>query len=295
MSPPSISVYESKRTLRTQLTNTDQHLRTKVSSSSNGQSGCKDKVLGPNHHLTNLTWSGRNYYIVSASSSFSYLRTSIDLFKAINVRVTSDELDILHENKTNRVHVTGNDRTDYLGVVGVYHQLHCLNNIRQLLSWDYYGPKVGDRKHGEGFAEEHTSKFTSFQMCRTPTKSIQLTVLMPSAKLWCATLTRLCIHRNGNGSLELVDLASMWRQHICPHVCNGTAWTLGRARESWYLASTSFFPIMQLSELSVWVEMMVDEFHSFVMNMKFQSCSTLHVPQSSRRCKCAGKSLFFFK
>ncbi|KAI0517032.1 hypothetical protein F5B22DRAFT_144064 [Xylaria bambusicola] len=58
-----------------------------------------------------------------------------DLMFGLNVRVTTDEVESLGFNRTNRLRVNGGD---YFGVVGVYHQIHCLNSIRMMLHWDYY-------------------------------------------------------------------------------------------------------------------------------------------------------------
>ncbi|KAI9644491.1 hypothetical protein NHQ30_006512 [Ciborinia camelliae] len=79
-----------------------------------------------------------------------------ELLVSLNIRVTSEELSLLSENKTNLVRVTGGDHgKNYVGVIGVYHHIHCLNNIRRLLSWDYYGPRIAHQKHKEGFSKEH--------------------------------------------------------------------------------------------------------------------------------------------
>ncbi|KAI0383344.1 hypothetical protein F5Y04DRAFT_287487 [Hypomontagnella monticulosa] len=79
-----------------------------------------------------------------------------DLLYALNVRISNNELSLLNVNQTNRVQVTGGSDDDYVGVLGVYHHLHCLNNIRRLLRWDYYGPKLTGEKHMEGFSPEHS-------------------------------------------------------------------------------------------------------------------------------------------
>ncbi|KAI5861117.1 hypothetical protein GGS23DRAFT_606346 [Durotheca rogersii] len=79
-----------------------------------------------------------------------------DLLYPLNVRIRKDELSLLKENTTNRVQITGGNGDDYVGVIGVYHHLHCLNNIRRLLSWDYYGPSMAGEKHIEGFSVEHS-------------------------------------------------------------------------------------------------------------------------------------------
>ncbi|KAI0468728.1 hypothetical protein F4859DRAFT_201021 [Xylaria cf. heliscus] len=86
----------------------------------------------------------------------------MDLLHALNVRITNDEMDLLHENKSNRVQVTGGNRQsdrheyDYVGVLGVYHHLHCLNNLRRRIHWDYYGPRMAGLKHLEGLSKEHS-------------------------------------------------------------------------------------------------------------------------------------------
>ncbi|KAI1147054.1 hypothetical protein F4825DRAFT_167328 [Nemania diffusa] len=82
-----------------------------------------------------------------------------DFLLALNIRITNDEMTMLKENKTNRVQVTGGDPEkdfDYVGVLGVYHHLHCLNNIRRMIHQDYYGPRMAGAKHLEGFSKEHS-------------------------------------------------------------------------------------------------------------------------------------------
>ncbi|KAI0428593.1 hypothetical protein F5Y09DRAFT_343505 [Xylaria sp. FL1042] len=82
-----------------------------------------------------------------------------DLLHALNIRITNDEMSFLKENKSNRVQVTGGNQKngyDYVGVLGVYHHLHCLNNLRRVIHWDYYGPKMSGLKHPEGFSKEHS-------------------------------------------------------------------------------------------------------------------------------------------
>ncbi|KUI69123.1 hypothetical protein VM1G_04712 [Cytospora mali] len=54
-----------------------------------------------------------------------------------NLRVTRDELEWLGENLTDLVQVDGGD---YAAITGVIHHLHCLNSIRKVVHWDYYGP-----------------------------------------------------------------------------------------------------------------------------------------------------------
>lgn len=51
--------------------------------------------------------------------------------------MTRDELSRLGENLTDLIQVDGGD---YAAITGVIHHLHCLNNIRKVIHWDYYGP-----------------------------------------------------------------------------------------------------------------------------------------------------------
>ncbi|KAI3332789.1 hypothetical protein F4824DRAFT_282476 [Ustulina deusta] len=76
-----------------------------------------------------------------------------DLLYAINVRLTEDELHRAGANMTNRVQVNGGD---YLGSIGVYHHLHCLNNLRMVVHWDYYKSKWADYPFPEQFDAEHS-------------------------------------------------------------------------------------------------------------------------------------------
>lgn len=96
-------------------------------------------------------------YTVSVSSFIPSQVLLLTSFLALNIRVKKEELDLLQENKTNLVQITEGSGDDYVGVIGVYHHMHCLNNIRRLLSWDYYGPKMAGQKHMEGFSPEHSS------------------------------------------------------------------------------------------------------------------------------------------
>ncbi|KAK4216300.1 hypothetical protein QBC37DRAFT_338389 [Rhypophila decipiens] len=77
------------------------------------------------------------------------------LLYALNVRVSPDELDMINENSTNRVRV---EDGDYAAVIGVYHHMHCLNNLRRIVHWDYYGPLLAKAKgfNPEGYTKEHS-------------------------------------------------------------------------------------------------------------------------------------------
>ncbi|KAK3328592.1 hypothetical protein B0T19DRAFT_424970 [Cercophora scortea] len=77
-----------------------------------------------------------------------------DLLYAMNFRATPEDLDAVGENKTDRVRVVGGD---YAAVLGVYHHLHCLNNLRRVIHWDYYGPRLAGTRHPEGYSKEHSN------------------------------------------------------------------------------------------------------------------------------------------
>ncbi|KAK3944390.1 hypothetical protein QBC46DRAFT_252511 [Diplogelasinospora grovesii] len=76
-----------------------------------------------------------------------------DLLHPLNIRITPEEMGLLNENTTDLLRV---DNGDYVAVMGVYHFLHCLNNLRRIVHWDYYGPRLANTKHPEGFSKEHS-------------------------------------------------------------------------------------------------------------------------------------------
>ncbi|KAI1139317.1 hypothetical protein F5Y05DRAFT_344466 [Hypoxylon sp. FL0543] len=76
-----------------------------------------------------------------------------DLLHAINIKVTGDELDFLGINKTNKVQVNGGY---YIGSIGVYHHLHCLNNLRMVVHWDYYESKFAGSPYFDHLGKEHS-------------------------------------------------------------------------------------------------------------------------------------------
>ena len=73
---------------------------------------------------------------------------------ALNIRVTLGELASVKENVTNRVQV---DNGDYAGVLGAYHFLHCLNNLRRIVHWNYFEPRLTDA-HPDAFSKGHSGK-----------------------------------------------------------------------------------------------------------------------------------------
>ncbi|KAI0381275.1 hypothetical protein F5Y04DRAFT_255148 [Hypomontagnella monticulosa] len=76
-----------------------------------------------------------------------------DLLYAINIRVKEDELAVLGIDKTNRVQVNGGD---YIGSIGVYHHLHCLNNLRMVVHWDYYEKQFEDSPYRDHLGKAHS-------------------------------------------------------------------------------------------------------------------------------------------
>lgn len=81
----------------------------------------------------------------------------LSILAALNIRVKKDELDLVGNVTAERVRVNGGD---YAGEVGVYHHLHCLNNLRMVVHWDYYESRLPkyDPKNNP-FAKTHSGMF----------------------------------------------------------------------------------------------------------------------------------------
>ncbi|ORY01974.1 hypothetical protein BCR34DRAFT_636609 [Clohesyomyces aquaticus] len=62
-----------------------------------------------------------------------------NLMLAQNIRVTAQEMTRMGENTTNRARV---ENGDYVGVLGVWHHLHCLDHLRRMIHYDYYAANV---------------------------------------------------------------------------------------------------------------------------------------------------------
>ena len=75
------------------------------------------------------------------------------LAKARNIHVTRNDLVYLNENLTDLIQVSGND---YTGIPGVFHHLHCLNNLRKTMHWDYYEPLMVKYTHPESLSKGHS-------------------------------------------------------------------------------------------------------------------------------------------
>ncbi|KAI0475481.1 hypothetical protein GGR56DRAFT_695182 [Xylariaceae sp. FL0804] len=78
-----------------------------------------------------------------------------DLLTGLNIRVKPEEMKSLPDlNLTyDSVQVDGGD---YMGVMGVFHHLHCLNNMRIRLHWDYYESKYKAFENRHGLRIEHS-------------------------------------------------------------------------------------------------------------------------------------------
>ncbi|KAF2019508.1 hypothetical protein BU24DRAFT_459176 [Aaosphaeria arxii CBS 175.79] len=77
-----------------------------------------------------------------------------DLLEAKNIRISPEEVRSLDTNLTHKVRVNDGD---YVGVIGAYHQLHCLNIIRRLIHWDYYGPRMSEEERESFLWKQHHS------------------------------------------------------------------------------------------------------------------------------------------
>ncbi|KAF2638103.1 hypothetical protein P280DRAFT_492029 [Massarina eburnea CBS 473.64] len=77
-----------------------------------------------------------------------------DLLVARDIRVSPAELGKLNGNTTNRVQLTDGD---YVAVLGPYHLLHCMNIMRRVIHWDYYGPLMSEEERGSFiYTHEHS-------------------------------------------------------------------------------------------------------------------------------------------
>ncbi|KAI9654979.1 MAG: hypothetical protein M1821_005732 [Bathelium mastoideum] len=76
-----------------------------------------------------------------------------DLLYGLNVRISTEEMALINQTTTNRARVSGGG---YAGAMGIWHELHCINNLRKLNHWEYYGPKYGGKENKEAFGKGHT-------------------------------------------------------------------------------------------------------------------------------------------
>ncbi|KAH8882451.1 hypothetical protein GQ53DRAFT_787495 [Thozetella sp. PMI_491] len=76
-----------------------------------------------------------------------------ELLYGLNIRVTPSEVRRLNDTLTNPIRV---ENGDYLAGLGVFHHLHCLNNIRKALQRDYYAPEIASSSHPEAWEAGHS-------------------------------------------------------------------------------------------------------------------------------------------
>jgi hypothetical protein len=73
-----------------------------------------------------------------------------------NIRITEEEMEMQNENRTNRVQLADGG---YLGLVSVWHDLHCLDIMRRALNMQYYGPRISEEeRRAKLFTLEHYGK-----------------------------------------------------------------------------------------------------------------------------------------
>lgn len=104
---------------------------------------------------------GRIFYLVCNRSILNtYLGRFVlnQYFKARNVRVTHDELLYLQENLTDLIQV---DHHDYPAVMGIFHHLHCLNNLRKIVHWEYYGPLM--EGEDDSLSKGHSGTYSNLE------------------------------------------------------------------------------------------------------------------------------------
>ncbi|KAF2803238.1 uncharacterized protein BDZ99DRAFT_169394 [Mytilinidion resinicola] len=76
-----------------------------------------------------------------------------DLLSSQFIRASPAELAAQHENLTHRVQLPNGD---YMGSLGVWHQLHCLDILRKAVHMDYYRHHLTNISHADVvFAVEH--------------------------------------------------------------------------------------------------------------------------------------------
>ncbi|KAI0465719.1 hypothetical protein F4859DRAFT_500059 [Xylaria cf. heliscus] len=77
------------------------------------------------------------------------------LMEGTNIKIYPEEM-----SKLNQVSLEMKDRTGYLGVLGVYHELHCIKRIRKWFYRDYYYPNATTLEYHERMTHaEHCIEF----------------------------------------------------------------------------------------------------------------------------------------
>ncbi|KAF2139767.1 uncharacterized protein K452DRAFT_360469 [Aplosporella prunicola CBS 121167] len=88
------------------------------------------------------------------------------LLRHHNIRLTDDDLRGINQSSISLGHGGG-----YLGMLGVYHELHCLKLVREALHLDYYGRGKSEKQKRilAGHAEHCVDALRQTAMCRADT------------------------------------------------------------------------------------------------------------------------------
>jgi hypothetical protein len=73
---------------------------------------------------------------------------------AQNIRVTKHEMDTMGENTTHRVQLSNGD---YVGVLGIWHHLHCLDHLRRMIHFEHYAA-TADEKEQVLYTTKHSGE-----------------------------------------------------------------------------------------------------------------------------------------
>ncbi|KAF2469109.1 uncharacterized protein BDR25DRAFT_326363 [Lindgomyces ingoldianus] len=93
-----------------------------------------------------------------------------DLLYAQNIHIPEHEFEALEENVTYPVQTLNGD---YVGVIGIYHHLHCLDALRRVVHWDYYGPRASEKALEEGiYSKAHSGNESGPKVDLGPTTGI---------------------------------------------------------------------------------------------------------------------------
>ncbi|PVI03091.1 hypothetical protein DM02DRAFT_698890 [Periconia macrospinosa] len=78
-----------------------------------------------------------------------------DLLTGQNVRITEEEMILQGENLTDRAEL---EDGGYLGLMSVWHSLHCLDILRRNINHYYYYPRLPESERGRGlWTKEHSN------------------------------------------------------------------------------------------------------------------------------------------
>lgn len=91
------------------------------------------------------------------------------LLEAMNIRATKEEFEVQSENFTDIVQMADGD---YLGIIGVWHQIHCLDVMRRAFHLDYYQPDLGDGET-EVYNTNHYGEYESQSSLPQPLRNFR--------------------------------------------------------------------------------------------------------------------------